>query len=291
MAKLANLIKDILKRANVDAKDVETIKSVLENSEVSNLDVSDEDHTKILGGIYSLETARVALKPEMMKTAKSELLDGLDSQIIAIIGEGLSDDELNSVKTEKDTIKKLRLANDAKVKALEAKLKGAKKDGDSDQEKILRDEINALNAQTKAKVEEYEKTIVELKNSHKKEIFNLGLKSKILSRTDIADELLKQRHFAQNFEADMNEFAKSKGIEIDYESGKILKSETKTDFLDDKGNPTDLDWMIGNVVKEFKYEKKSETPEKRTDTIEKFAIGSPEYIREQTKAANQAMNS
>jgi len=290
MANLANLIKDILKRSNANIDDVPSIKSFLENPEIAKIEVSNEDQTKVLGGIYNLETARIALKPEMMKTAKSELLDGLDSQIIAIIGDGLSEDDLNSVKSEKDTIKKLRLANDAKVKALEAKLKGAKKDGDSDQEKVLREEINSLNAQTKAKIEEYDKTIIELKNSHKKEIFNLGLKSKILSRTDIAEELLKQRHFAQNFEADMNDFAKSKGIKIDYESGKILKSETETDFLDDKGNPTDLDWMIANVVKEFKYEKKSETPQKGTETIEKFAVGSPEYIRQQTIAANQAMN-
>lgn len=287
MANLANLIKDILKRSNATIEDVPSIKAFLDNPEIAKVEVTNEDQTKILGGIYNLETARISLKPEMMKTAKSELLDGIDSQIITILGDGLSEDDLTAVKSEKDTIKKLRLANDAKVKALEAKLKGAKKDVDSDQEKILRDEINSLNVQRKAKDEDYEKTIVELKNSHKKEIFNLGLKSKILSRTDIAEELLKQRHFAQNFEADINEFAKSKGIKIDYESGKILKSETETDFLDDKGNPTDLDWLIGNVVKEFKYEKKSETPPKGTETIEKFAIGSPEYIRQMSQAANK----
>lgn len=285
---LANLMIDILKRANLNPDDRKSIKAVLDNSEVSNMEIEDDDYSEIMGNIHNLETAESQLKPKI----RAEVLDGVDASILDVF-DGLSDEQKDKVKAAKKTVEKLRLGLDFKMDNLKEKLKVAKKDGDKGEEEILRSEIAKLNDASKAIKEDYEKQIHDLKNSHKSEIFGLTLMQKITSRTDIADDKKSGRHFAQNFRSDLNDYLAKNGIEIDFSDGtpKLLKSETKTEYYDKNNNKPSFDDILGIVVKEFDYEKKSETPPSGKVTIEKFEVGSPEYIRQQTIAANQALNS
>lgn len=262
MAKtLANLLTDILKRANLKADDRKSIKAILDESEVSNIEIEDEDYSEIMGNIHNLETAENQLKPKI----QAETLNGVDASILEILGEGLTDDQKDKIKSSKKTAEKLRLGFDSQINNLKEKLKVAKKDGDKGEEEILRAEIAKLNNQSKDLKESYDKQINDLQKSHKSEIFGLTLNQKISSRADIADDMKSNRHFAQNFNSDLNEYLTKNGIEIDFSNGtpKLIKSDTKTEYLDKNLNKVDFDGIIGIVVKDFGYEKKSQKPDQQ----------------------------
>lgn len=286
---LANLMTGILERAKLKVEDRKSIKAILDKTDVASIEIEDEDYDEIMGNLHSIDTATTLLKPKF----RAEVLDGVDSSILEILGDGLADSDLDTIKSEKQTASKLRKAFEAQKKALETKMKAAKKEGDSGEEEKLRKEIDRITGEFKTAKETLEKEIEVLKANHQSELFDLSLMQKITSREDIAADFKTQRHFAQNFKADLNEFMQKNNIAVSFVDGKpkLLNSETKTDFLKKDLIPGDMDWVVSSVIKEYQYEKKSETPPKGDLTIEKFQVGSPEYIRQQTIAANQALNS
>ncbi len=286
---LANLMTGILERAKLKVEDRKSIKAILDKTDVASIEIEDEDYDEIMGNLHSIDTATTLLKPKF----RAEVLDGVDSSILEILGDGLADSDLDTIKSEKQTASKLRKAFEAQKKALETKMKAAKKEGDSGEEEKLRKEIDRITGEFKTAKETLEKEIEVLKANHQSELFDLSLMQKITSREDIAADFKTQRHFAQNFKADLNEFMQKNNIAVSFVDGKpkLLNSETKTDFLKKDLTPGDMDWVVSSVIKEYQYEKKSETPPKGDLTIEKFQVGSPEYIRQQTIAANQALNS
>lgn len=286
---LANLMTAVLERAKLKVEDRKSIKAILDKSDVASIEIEDEDYDEVMGNLHSIETASNLLKPKF----RAEILDGVDSSILEILGEGLGDSDLETIKSEKQTASKLRKAFEAQKKALETKLKVAKKDGDSNEEEKLRKEIDRITGEFKTAKDTLENQIEELKANHQSELFDLSLTQKITSREDIADDFKSLRHFAQNFKADLDEFLQKNKIAVSFVDGKpkLLNSDTKTDFLKKDLTHGDIDWVISSVIKEYQYEKKSETPPRGDVTIEKFQVGSPEYIRQQTIAANQALNS
>lgn len=286
---LANLMTGILERAKLKVEDRKSIKAILDKTDVASIEIEDEDYDEIMGNLHSIDTATTLLKPKF----RAEVLDGVDSSILEILGDGLADSDLDTIKSEKQTASKLRKAFEAQKKALETKMKAAKKEGDSGEEEKLRKEIDRITGEFKTAKETLEKEIEVLKANHQSELFDLSLMQKITSREDIAADFKTQRHFAQNFKADLNEFMQKNNIAVSFVDGKpkLLNSETKTDFLKKDLTPGDMDWVVSSVIKEYQYEKKSETPPSGKVTIEKFEVGSPEYIRQQTIAANQALNS
>lgn len=265
MAKnLANLLTDIVKRAKLNTDDRKTIKAALENSALSSIEVSDEDYDSVFENLHNLETAENVLKPKITNAVKAETLNGFDAQIIEIFGEGLDDSELDPIKNEKITATKLRKAFEAQKKKLETKLGKAQGSGDADLEKALRKEIKELKDSMKSAQESFDQKLKDTEANHKKTLFESKLNSLLTSRTDIADDFKQMRHFAENFKSDLNEFLAKNNIEVDHETEKLLNKETKTPFTTKTHDEVNLDWAIGSVIKEYKYEKKSNVP----DTVE-----------------------
>lgn len=262
MAKnLANLLTDIVKRAKLNTDDRKTIKAALENSALSSIEVSDEDYDSVFENLHNLETAENVLKPKITNAVKAETLNGFDAQIIEIFGEGLDDSELDPIKNEKITATKLRKAFEAQKKKLETKLGKAQGSGDADLEKALRKEIKELKDSMKTADESYIQKMKDQEANHKKTLFETKLQTLLTLRTDIADDFKTSRHFAENFKADLNEFLAKNNIEVDHETEKLLNKETKTPFTTKTHDEVNLDWAIGSVIKEYKYEKKSNVPD------------------------------
>lgn len=262
MAKnLANLLTDIVKRAKLNTDDRKTIKAALENSALSSIEVSDEDYDSVFENLHNLETAENVLKPKITNAVKAETLNGFDAQIIEIFGEGLDDSELDPIKNEKITATKLRKAFETQKKKLETKLGKAQGSDDADLEKALRKEIKELKDSMKTADESYIQKMKDQEANHKKTLFETKLQTLLTLRTDIADDFKTSRHFAENFKADLNEFLAKNNIEVDHETEKLLNKETKTPFTTKTHDEVNLEWAIGSVIKEYKYEKKSNVPD------------------------------
>jgi len=120
MAKtLANLFSEIVKRSKISLEDKKTIKAASENSALAAIEIDDEEFTSILSNLHNLETAESVLKPSIEKSIKATVLNGFDSQIETILGEGLGDEDLNAIKGEKVTASKLRKAFELQKTALQ----------------------------------------------------------------------------------------------------------------------------------------------------------------------------
>ena len=286
MAKtLANLLSDIVKRAKLNTDDRKTIKTALENSALSSIEVSDEDYDSMLENLHNLETAENILKPKISSSVKAETLNGFDAQIHEILGEGLDDSELDPIKSEKVTASKLRKAFETQKKKLEAKLGKAQNSGDADLEKALRKEIKELKDSMRTAQESFDKQVKDLEANHKKTLFESKLKSLLTSRTDIADDFKQMRHFAENFKSDLNEFLAKNNIEVDHETEKLLNKETKTPYTTKTHDEVNLDWAITSVIKDFGYEKKSNVPDKVEIDID-YSKNPTKGIFERIKAKN-----
>jgi hypothetical protein len=292
MAKtLANLFSEIVKRSKISLEDKKTIKAASENSALSAIEIDDEEYDSILSNIHNLETAEATLKPKLEKSIKASFLDGIDSQIETIFGEGLADDEISALKGEKVTASKLRKAFELQKASLEKKLKAAKGSGDSNREMALEKEIADLNKEYKQAKDTFETQKNELIANHKKELFGVKLKQRITSKENIADEFKNARHFAENFGADLNDFLQKNKIEINPETEELLNSETKTKFFDKQQTERDLNWVLDSVVKEFGYEKKSITPQRGIVNVnEPIVAADPKSLVKGIRDANAKMN-
>lgn len=287
MAKnLANLLTDIVKRAKLNTDDRKTIKAALENTALSSIEVSDEDYDSMLENLHNLETAENILKPKISSSVKTETLNGFDAQILEILGEGLDDSDLQELKNESKTPSKLRKAFEAQKKKLETKLGKAQNSGDADLEKALRKEIKELKDSMKTAQESFETKVKDLEANHKKTLFETKLKTLLTSRTDIADDFKTSRHFAENFKADLNEFLAKNNIVVDHETEKLLNKETGTPYTTKTHDEVNLDWAIGSVVKEFKYEKKSNVPDPVEIKIDQNPADTRKAVFDRLKARN-----
>jgi len=287
MAKtLANLFSEIVKRSKISLEDKKTIKAASENSALAAIEIDDEEFTSILSNLHNLETAESVLKPSIEKSIKATVLNGFDSQIETILGEGLGDEDLNAIKGEKVTASKLRKAFELQKTALQKKLKTAQGSGDSNREAILEKEIEKLNNEFKTAKETFEAEKNGLIANHKKDLFNVKLKQRILTKENIADDFKNARHFAENFGADLNEFMQKNKIYVNPENEELLNSETKTKFFDSQNIERNFDWVLDSVVKEFNYEKKSIVPQRGVVEVKPDTLGTLEGALSLVKQAN-----
>ena len=288
MAKnLANLLTDIVKRAKLNTDDRKTIKAALENSALSSIEVSDEDYDSVFENLHNLETAENVLKPKITNAVKAETLNGIDSVILEIFGDGLDDSEVEILKSEKTTPSKIRKGYELQKKRLETKLGKAKKDGDDGLVEKLQSEIEKLNNARKTDIDLFKKEKDELISNHKKQIFESRLKTLLSSREDIADDFKQSRHFAENFRTDLNDFFAKKKIEINHDNDTLLNSETQTPFMTPQHEKVDLPWAITSVVKEYGYEKKSKVPETVEIDLSKDPKGSPDFLKKSLQKINR----
>jgi len=277
MAKtLANLFSEIVKRSKISLEDKKTIKAASENSALAAIEIDDEEFTSILSNLHNLETAESVLKPSIEKSIKATVLNGFDSQIETILGEGLGDDDLTAIKGEKVTASKLRKAFELQKTALQKKLQTAKGSGDSNREAILEKEIEKLNNEFKTAKETFEAEKNGLIANHKKDLFNVKLRQRILTKENIADEFKNARHFAENFGADLEEFKRKNNIFVNPENEELLNSKTETKFFDSQNIERNFDWVLDSVVKEFGYEKKSIVPQRGKVEITPDSLGTLE---------------
>lgn len=150
---------------------------------------------------------------------------------------------------------------------LKADIKDAKKDGDKDLEKRLKDDLANLNSEMKTLRESHQAEKDSLTSNHKKELLNKDLKFKLFSRSDIATESVKDRHFARNFMADFDEYVAKQGIVINADTLELQKTDG-TPFYTKTNDALDLDGLMGIVVKDYGYEKKSDEVKKEIVSVE-----------------------
>ena len=287
MAKnLANLLTDIVKRAKLNTDERKTIKAALENTALSSIEIEESDYDSMLESLHNLDTARNILSPEISQRVKTETLNGVDSVILSILGEGLDEEQLNELRNEPKTPSKIRKGFDAQIKRLEAKLGKAQGEGDADLVKSLKKELADKTQAMKMADESFNQKIKDLEANHKKTMFEGKLKALLTSRTDIADDFKTSRHFAENFKADLNEFLAKNNIVVDHETEKLLNKETGTPFTTKTHDEVGLDWAISSVVKEFGYEMKSKVPEKIEIDLTKNPKDSPDFLTKSLQKIN-----
>lgn len=286
---LANLLTDIVKRAKLNPDDRKTIKAALENTALSSIEIDESDYDSMLESLHNIDTAKNILEPEFKireGKARTEALNGVDSVILSILGEGLDEGQLDELRNEPKTPSKIRKGFDAQIKRLEAKLGKAQGEGDVDTIKALKKELEQKNQAMKAADESFNQRIKDLEANHKKTMFEGKLKTLLTSRADIADDFKQSRHFAENFKADLNEFLAKNNIVVDHETEKLLNKETGTPFTTKTHDEVNLDWAIGSVVKEFKYEKKSNAPEPVEIKIDQNPVDARKGVFDRIKAKN-----
>jgi len=283
---LANLVTEIVKRSKVSLDELKTIKVALENTALSSIEIEEQEYNSVLANTHNLETAESILKPNIEKSIKATVLNGFDSQIETILGEGLGDEDLNAIKGEKVTASKLRKAFELQKASLQKKLKTAQGSGDSNREAILEKEIEKLNNEFKTAKETFEAEKNGLIANHKKDLFNVKLKQRILTKENIADDFKNARHFAENFGADLNEFMQKNKIYVNPENEELLNSETKTKFFDSQNIERNFDWVLDSVVKDYSYEKKSIVPQRGIVEVKPDALGTLEGAVSQVKQLN-----
>lgn len=262
MANIAKLIGEVVKRAKLDTKTLETINAAIQDESLSAIEVSDSDVDAVLGGLHNLDTARELLKPEITNTIRAEVLNGAETGLIDILRSFLTEEEIEAVNAEDKLHKKQKKA----IELLNAKKPA---DGSENARKVesLTRALEDANAKIRAKDAEFETKLNETIAQHKVVLFNQSLETRILSRLDIAKEKKEDRHFKANFFADYSEFLKNNKLKIDAESAEVL-NEDDTPYYNKRNEKVSLDDLLGSVVKEYKYEKKSETPERGRFEVE-----------------------
>lgn len=287
MAKnLANLLTDIVKRAKLNTDDRKTIKAALENTALSSIEIDESDYDSMLESLHNIDTAKNILEPQITQRVKTETLNGVDSVILSILGEGLDEDQLNELRNEPKTPSKIRKGFDAQIKRLETKLGQAKGEGDASLVTALRKEIKELKDSMKAADEAHIQKMKDLEANHKEKMFNVDLFSEIKLRDDIAEEKKTSKHFAENFKKDLFDFLAKNNIEIDYETKKLLNKETKTPFTTKTHDDVDLSWAIASVIKSDGYEKKSNVPEPVEVVIDQNPKDTRKGVFDRIKAKN-----
>lgn len=262
MANLAKFIEEVLKRAKLDAADLQTINEALADTTLSDKVVDQADIDKVLGGLHNLDSARAILKPEIAKTVKAETLNGVDSSIKESFKAFLSDEEFTSVEAEETTNKKLK-----KITELINSKKPADASETARKIQSLTSALDEANATIRAKDQERETALAEAIAKHKSELFTKSLETLITSRTDIAKEKREGRHFLANFKSDYDEYMKQNGLKIDVDTGDVVK-EDGTPYYNQRNEKVSLDSLLATVVEKYEYKKLSNTPERGEFVVE-----------------------
>lgn len=148
------------------------------------------------------------------------------------------------------------------------KPKTAKPANEPDTVKALTKALEEAKAEIRAKDSGYAEKLAEVEANHKTELFKRDLSEKISLRTDIAADKKEGRHFTPNFVTDLNDLLAKEKIKIDHDTLKILK-EDGTPYFSSTAHEVSIDDLIGRVVKEYNYEKKSVTPERVTIEVDR----------------------
>lgn len=276
MAKtIANLLQEVVKRskATVDFSSAETLQE----------EVTTENFEAVLGNLYNIDTAEDALRPKIAKVIKAETLNGVDAQILDILCEGLSPEEVEAVKSEDSTagkMRKIREFNKAKISEKPAT-------NEPDQVKALTKALEDANAKIRANETAKSDEIATLTANHKAELYKYRLENMISARTDVAADKKAERHFTPNFVSDLSELLAKEGITVDPDTLE-LKKEDGAPYYNTIGEKSSLGDMLGRVVKEYGYEKKSVTPERVTIEVNEGVPGQFKTTQERMDAARKA---
>jgi hypothetical protein len=254
--KLAKLISDIVKRSGVNADEKKSIKAVLENSALSEIELDDADALAILTNIHSKESAKSAFSTEFVEQGRGEAYNAIKAKIEDSFAGLLEESDLEGVKATKYATERVEKLAEVIKKKLKDGIKGAKKDGDDDTVVRLNAELAKLNADMKKLREDSEAEKNTMTSKHREELFQRDLIGSVSRRNDILTEKLNGRHFAQNFLADLNEFQEKKGIKIDAEKGVLLKKDG-TPYFTETNEKWELNNLVDAVIEEYEYKKKS----------------------------------
>lgn len=138
--KFTEVLKKMVEQSGVSVTDA-TMKSILENTALSNIEVADDVSSKLTAERFTLDAAKQ--NPDLHKHFKAAILDGADKEVYRIADEyGLSDEDKTLLKSSENSYK--RIAEIAKlVKTAEAKKTAAP----GKEKDALTKEIEKLNAE------------------------------------------------------------------------------------------------------------------------------------------------
>lgn len=275
MAKtIANLLQEVIKRstATVDISAAETLQD----------EITTEDFEAVLGNLYNIETAEAALRPKIANVIKAEALNGVDAQILEILCDGLSAEEIKSIKEETNTAAKMR-----KVREIyNAKSSIQAATNEPEQVKALTKALEEANAKIRANEAAKNEEFATIEANHKAELYKFRLENMINGRDDIAADKKDGRHFTPNFVSDLSELLAKEGVTVDHGTLE-LKKEDGTPYFTAIGEKASLHDMIGRVVLEYGYEKKSVTPERVTIEVGGEGPGQFKTVQDRMEAARR----
>lgn len=159
MAQIGQFLGEILKRAGVDVTQA-TYADVLSLTG----SIPDEAVSAVSNNLLDKQTA--VKNPELRKVIIAEALDGIDAKILSNV-DGLSDADVDEIKNEKSTNKKLDLLIAKKTAALETKIAEAKKGGSQTAEKALEElksKFEAEKAEWQTKLQSKEGEVEKIKH-------------------------------------------------------------------------------------------------------------------------------
>ena len=278
MANIAKLITDLAKRAKVSTEVTEIIKGLVDTNDLSNVAVTDDVYSGILGGLYDLDSAESVIKPKIQAAVKAEVFNGIDAGITQALEGDLSPEELADLEGQEKKKKKL----DAALRIIKGKKPQSSGDSDSKITNLTR-ALEDAKAETRAKDAEKATAISELEAKHKSDIFKIGLRAEVLGRNDIAKEQKENRHFVTNFLSDFNDYLSAEGIKINPDNREILKTDD-TPYFDKTNNKVGFEDLLTVVVDKYGYKKQSETPERREIEVERS--GKENVIKDTIRNAN-----
>lgn len=155
---LGSIFNDVCIKAGLKSDDA-ALKNILTNPELTKIMIPDDAVTAIEGNLMNAEAA----KSKLSATIKAEALNGVDDHIHRLMSDRLKLDstELDEVKGEKSTGKKVELALNKAIARFEKQLDDAKKSGPgaSPEKDALLQTINTLKAEKAAMTADHTKAI------------------------------------------------------------------------------------------------------------------------------------
>lgn len=237
--KLSEFVKKKAVNAKIDSEKNEALKALLENPALNDIEIDDV----LANTIFSAHLTKDAAKnhQEVLAHAKAMAFDGLDAQIAEHVNEyGLSEDVANSIKSEKNTYKKVQLF----AKALKDLQKEAPKG--SDDSEALKGKYNELKALLANKEKEFTKQLAEKDNEYVKKHTDLLLENN-LSKFNFISEIPKEEAVLLS-KTRLSQKLAEYGFVINNTNGKLeLKGKDNTDAYIDN-NKVELNDLLETAV-------------------------------------------
>jgi hypothetical protein len=249
--KLKELFKTLATRAGVPDADAKLLEAI---NAIPDFDVDDDTVAKPITTNLITETEAEA-RPKIKNKFTAEVLNGIDALLDPVLGDFFDQTEIDAIKADKATTKKLTKLID--------KAKAAKAAGGNSAETAQA--ITKLNEEITKLKSDKETDINTLNSKHATERYFDRLGMKVIARQDVTD--FAKAKDGRRVIADFQDTLDSVCGVLDIASGKVMQKADPTLplFIDNKAVTADT--LLEKTLTENEYIKKSEPATSSTITV------------------------